>query len=113
MSRLPMRRPKYLGDKIRNIRENRVDGYLTQDDFADLLRATLKSEFNDSYPELNREYVSGFERGTRVVPPIILLAYAHLANVYVDVIIDDRLVFSSSPTVSFPLEKKTGGVFKK
>ena len=38
-----------------------------------------------------RSTVSGYERGEREPPLPILLRYAEIANVYVDVLIDDRL----------------------
>jgi transcriptional regulator with XRE-family HTH domain len=38
-----------------------------------------------------RHYISHFETGTREPPLRILLQYARLANVYVDVLIDDAL----------------------
>ena len=41
--------------------------------------------------ELIREEVSKFELGTREPPLPVLLAYARLAGVYVDVLIDDKL----------------------
>ena len=43
------------------------------------------------FPEITREYVSGFERGTREPPLPVLLRIANLAGVYVDVLIDDGL----------------------
>lgn len=42
------------------------------------------------FPEITREYVSGFERGTREPPLPVLLGIADLAGVFVDVLIDDE-----------------------
>jgi transcriptional regulator with XRE-family HTH domain len=55
--------------------------------------------------ELLREEVSDFERGKRVPPLNVLLAYAQAANLYVDTLIDDRL---DLPT-KLPAPKKTAG----
>jgi transcriptional regulator with XRE-family HTH domain len=41
--------------------------------------------------ELTQEYISGYERGLREPPLLILLAYARAANVLVEVLIDDEL----------------------
>ena|ERR1700755_3019373 len=35
--------------------------------------------------------ISGYELGRSVPPPVVLLEYARLANVYVEVLIDDKL----------------------
>lgn len=109
MSRLPSRRPKFMGVKLKQIRECRHPS-LTQEEFASLVKQCLFEEYTDEYPELNREYISGYERGTRTVPPVILLVYAQLANVYVEVIMDDRLFFEVNPI--FPLDSKFKGVKK-
>ena len=41
--------------------------------------------------ELTQEYISGYERGLREPPLLILLAYARAVNVLVEVLIDDEL----------------------
>jgi hypothetical protein len=41
--------------------------------------------------ELLREEISDFERGKRVPSLPVLLAYGRVANVYVDVLIDDEI----------------------
>ena len=43
------------------------------------------------FPEISREYISGFERGTREPPLPVLLRIAKLAGIYVDVLIDDEV----------------------
>ena len=40
---------------------------------------------------LYRASISQYERGKREPPLLVLLAYARLANVYVDVLIDDTI----------------------
>lgn len=107
MSRLPSRRPKFMGAKLKQIRECWQTS-LTQEDFASMVKQCLLKEFTHEYPELNREYISGYERGTRTVPPVVLLAYAQLANVYVEVLMDDRLFFDVNPV--FPQTSKFLGI---
>jgi transcriptional regulator with XRE-family HTH domain len=53
-----------------------------------------------------RSTVSGYERGEREPPLPILLRYAEISNVYVDVLIDDRL----SLPEKLPASKKHTGV---
>ncbi len=68
-----------LAEKLRCIRE--LLG-LSQNE---ILRALNIPEAAD------RSIVSAYERGTREPPLPILLAYARVANVYVDVLIDPEL----------------------
>ena len=72
-------RPKRLGEKLATIRQRLQ---LSQNE---LIR---KLGFGDV---LLREEVSSFERGVRVPPPLVLLEYARLANVYVDDLLDDQV----------------------
>lgn len=44
--------------------------------------------------EITQSQVSAFERGTRIPPLSVLLAYARLANVSTDFLIDDDLDLS-------------------
>lgn len=41
--------------------------------------------------KLLQSSISGYERGVREPPLLVLLAYARIANVYVEVLIDDAL----------------------
>ena len=41
--------------------------------------------------ELWYTQISGYELGRSVPPPVVLLGYARLANIYVEVLIDDEL----------------------
>ncbi len=72
-------RPKRLGEKLAAIRQRLQ---LSQNE---LIR---KLGFGDV---LLREEISSFERGVRVPPPLVLLEYARLANVYVDDLLDDQV----------------------
>jgi transcriptional regulator with XRE-family HTH domain len=58
------------------------------------------------FPEITREYVSGFERGTREPPLPVLLRIANLAGVYVDALIDDEVIL---PKV-LPANPKNNGI---
>ncbi|MDX6574237.1 MAG: Helix-turn-helix domain [Blastocatellia bacterium] len=68
--------PLKLADKLRRLREN-LD--LSQGDLA--ARISVK----------DRASISGYERGEREPPLPILLAYARLGKVRVEVLIDDEL----------------------
>jgi transcriptional regulator with XRE-family HTH domain len=72
-------RPKRLGEKLATIRQQLQ---LSQNE---LIR---KLGFGDV---LLREEISSFERDVRVPPPLVLLEYARLANVYVDDLLDDQV----------------------
>jgi transcriptional regulator with XRE-family HTH domain len=56
--------------------------------------------------EYDRATISGYERGVREPPLPILLEYAKAANVYVDVLIDDRLDLPKQ----LPSRQKSAGV---
>lgn len=57
---------------------------------------------------LFRSSISGYELGTRIPPFKVLLAYAKLANVYVDVLIDDELDLPEQ----IPSREKSGGFLR-
>lgn len=71
-------RPTRLPEKLLYIRNTLGD---TQEEMARRL----------AFPQITREYVSGFELGTREPPLPVLLRLAEIAGVYVDVLIDDEL----------------------
>jgi hypothetical protein len=54
--------------------------------------------------KLQQSSISGYERGARVPPALVLLKYARLAGVYADVLLDDNLdlplKLPASPTSS-------------
>jgi transcriptional regulator with XRE-family HTH domain len=74
--------PKRLKDKLKAIRL-KLD--VTQERMADLLKARAPGEY------LHASYISQFERGLREPSLIVLLAYARLARISTDVLIDDKL----------------------
>jgi transcriptional regulator with XRE-family HTH domain len=72
------KRPRHLAGKLLEIR-NRLD--LSQDG---MVRALGLAE------EITRNYVSGYERGTREPEMHVLLRYARAAGVCVDLLSDDK-----------------------
>jgi len=59
--------------------------------------------------ELWYTQISGYELGRSVPPPAVLLEYARLANVYVEVLIDDELDLPDK----LPSPKKSEGVRRR
>jgi transcriptional regulator with XRE-family HTH domain len=80
MGRSNRPRPKRLGEKLRQVR---ADLNLTLEQMIERL------DYKDSpvYPT----NISAMERGEREPPLLLLLAYAHLAGVSTDLLIDDKL----------------------
>lgn len=77
--RMERHAPKRLSEKLLRIRES----------FGDTQAAFLERLEN---PEaITQKSISGYERGQREVPLLILLKYAQIANVSTDVLIDDSL----------------------
>lgn len=72
-------KPKKLAEKLLRIREKLN---LSQSEIVQALG------YVDSF---SRNYVSAFELGTREPPLPVLLAYARLAGVSTDILIDDDL----------------------
>ena len=72
-------RPKRLAEKLRRIR---LALGLSQ---SEMLSRLAVEEFID----YNK--ISGYERGERMPPPLILLRYGEVAGVWVDVLINDDL----------------------
>jgi len=86
MGRGKQYRPVKLAEKLLYIRQV-LDGGLSQDDMVWRLGMS---------EELNRNYISCFERGTRVPPLNVLLAYARAISTtatgeFLEALIDDEL----------------------
>jgi|SRR6266496_1557836 len=79
MGRALRRRPVHLAEKLRTIR---VSLGLSQNGIIARLGLT---------DEIYQDYISAYERGIREPPLPVLLKYARLAGVCVDVMIDDDL----------------------
>jgi transcriptional regulator with XRE-family HTH domain len=58
------------------------------------------------FPEITREYVSGFELGTREPPLQVLLRYSQIANIYVEALIDDEVELPEK----LPCRSKSEGI---
>jgi transcriptional regulator with XRE-family HTH domain len=78
MGRSSRQRPKYLGKKLKLIRE-----------MLELSQAAMckKLIFKSVYPS----HISGYERGTREPPYPVLLKYARIVGVSTDILIDHKL----------------------
>ncbi len=87
MGKAKRMKPEKLAEKLLKIRESLG---LSQSEMVDRLGYT------DSF---TRNYISAFELGTREPPLPVLLAYARLAGVSTDVLIDDELNLSAKSSI--------------
>lgn len=94
MGKQTRKRPERLPEKLLEIRQKLG---LSQNEMV--RRMDLDSE-------MERDYISKFERGTLEPTLSVLLQYARTANVYVDVLIDNNL---DLPT-KIPARNKSGGI---
>ncbi len=94
MGRVKRPRPEKLGEKLLQIR-SALD--LSQNE---MLRALGWDE------KVDRSAISDWENDAREPPLPILLEYARAANLYVEVLIDDRLDLPDS----LPSHKKSEGI---
>jgi transcriptional regulator with XRE-family HTH domain len=86
MGRGKQYRPAKLAQKLLHIR-SRLNGGLSQDEMVSHLNMP---------EELNRNYISCFERGTRVPPLNVILAYARIISTtgrgeFLEALIDDEM----------------------
>ena len=81
MGRQVRERPKHLANKLRTIRDALGDD-LSQNDIIAWMGLT---------GAIYQDYISAYERGLREPPLPILLRYAEIAGVCVDVLINDNL----------------------
>lgn|ERR1044071_5254372 len=95
MGRGARMRPARLSEKILKVREALGE---TQEGMVRRL----------GFKEITREYISGFERGTREPPLPVLLRIANLAGVYVEVFIDDEVDLPEK----LPAKPKSMGVWR-
>ena len=79
MGKASRQKPKYLGEKLRRIR------FALDLSQGGMLRLLGMEE------EGYRNYISDFENDKREPPLPVLLRYAQIANVWVDVLINDEL----------------------
>jgi transcriptional regulator with XRE-family HTH domain len=89
-------KPARLAEKLLAIR-SRLNGGLSQNELIRLMR--LESE-------MEQERISKYERGVLEPPLPVLLRYAEVANVYLEVIVDDGVDLPES----LPSRKKSEGI---
>src|ERR1051325_10375545 len=91
--------PKYLAQKLLKIRKT-IDGGLSQEEMVRRLGVGSK---------INRTYISKFEHGVLEPSLKVLIRYAEIAGVYLDVLADDRLEL---PDI-LPCRPKSDGIKRK
>lgn len=79
MGTFARRKPRRLAEKLLTVRQAFGDSQNS------LLRRLGLAE------ELTQSDVSAFERGTREPPLMVLLQYARVAGVWIDVLVDDEM----------------------
>jgi transcriptional regulator with XRE-family HTH domain len=79
MGRSRRRRPQRLGEKLIQIRQA-----------MGLSQEAMVGRLEDNYG-LTQTSISGYELGDREPPLTVLLSYARLANVHLEVLADDKL----------------------
>lgn len=89
--------PQKMGPKLKRIRKELG---LSQG-------GMLKKLGFDEDDGLFRSSISGYELGTRIPPHNVVLAYARLANIYTDVLLDDDLDLSPE---EIPHKRKSEGI---
>lgn len=80
MGRASREKPERLAEKLRQIREALE---LSQDGM--LIRLGFQGT------AIKRNSISGYELGDREPPLLVLYAYANVANVYLEVLVDDEI----------------------
>jgi transcriptional regulator with XRE-family HTH domain len=97
MGRATRSKPRHLAKKLLRIRKSLG---LSQNELVQRIGMEKK---------LLREEISDFERGKRVPPLSILLAYGRVARVYVDALIDDEVDLPQR----LPSASKSAGIKRK
>lgn len=100
MGRAARGKPSRLPEKLKTIRETL---HLSQDGML------IRLGYSDS--EVTRNSISGYERGKREPPLLVLYAYAKAANIYIDVLVDDDIdlpVLIPSTEKSAGRKRRTG-----
>ena len=80
MGRSSREKPQRLAEKLKWIRTSLG---LTQNGIL------IRLGYQDT--SITRNSISGYERGKREPPLMVLYAYANLANVYMEVLVDDEI----------------------
>jgi transcriptional regulator with XRE-family HTH domain len=92
-------RPKFLGQKLLTIRKV-VDGGLSQEEMVSRLGLT---------DEIDRTYISRYEAGILEPPLNVLLRYAQIAGLHLEVLADDELLLPDK----IPSVPKNEGIRRK
>lgn len=90
--------PKFLAQKLRTIRQY-IDGGLSQEEMVSRLGLT---------GEIDRTYVSRYESGILEPPLTVLLRYAEMAGLHLEVLADDELLLPEH----IPSVPKSAGIRK-
>lgn len=90
--------PKFLAKKLRQIRQS-IGGGLSQEELVHRLELSQ---------ELDRTYISRYETGALEPPLKVLLRYAELAGLHLEVLADDDLLVPDR----IPCSPKSEGVKK-
>lgn len=98
MGRASREKPLRLAEKLKTIREA-----LEVSQGGMLIRLGLQDS------SINRASISGYELGEREPPLLVLYAYSNLANVYLEVLVDDKIDLPDM----IPSEEKSLGKRKK
>jgi transcriptional regulator with XRE-family HTH domain len=91
--------PKLLPNKLRRIRQS-LDGGLSQEEMVHRLGIA---------DEIDRTYISRYETGILEPPLKVLLRYADLAGLHLEVLADDELLMPDK----IPAKPKSGGIKRK
>lgn len=104
--------PVFLGSKLNKIRK---DLNLSQTEMLGKIKSHLEKPDNGILKRLSifredrlfRSSISGYDLGTKMPPYYVLMAYAEIANVYLEVLYDDSLELESEEKM--PYKKKNQG----
>ena len=79
MGKNNIERPERLAEKLRRVRLK-----------LGLSQAKMGEALGQYRAEMHRSSISAYENGDRLPPPLVALAYARLAKVSLDLLIDDE-----------------------
>lgn len=99
MGSLSRQSPKFLGQKLRTIRKA-IDGGVTQEQMVS--RLGLRGE-------IDRTYISRYEAGILEPPLSVLLRYADVAGLHLEVLADDEILLPDK----IPSVPKSAGIKRR